>query len=540
AGNDTNDEDYPMIVIVSAGPDRTFQTTCDAYSGTGLTKGGDDIVMDYTYETASASVDGLWRIKSGEPDTAEIDKQLFVSGGARFTSAINLTAPSAQLQLGAASMLFPTQADLATCNAANNQLLRVNTATAPITLEICDFANGGWQSVSAGAGSIWQLGAGDDIYYSSGTTPQVGIGNNSPTEALDVTGNIQLSGNVAFSSAGSRVGWSSGADITESAGDLLIDANGGSGVEVTVGADSLDIAGDTVITGTTSGVTTIDALTVENVLGTDILNVQNNGNVGIGVADPTERLDVGGSITATDHYKLDGTNILTDNSAAGTVLLGKSAGSLTSGNYNTILGSGAAGTLSTGTGNIIVGSGATAPDVPAGATSNYLNIGDLIYGDIAGNRVGINQAAGVDVTTFDDTLEVAGTIDASGNINSDATVIGANVTTTGRVTTNELYVQNTDNFIPGNCAAGSFHRWDGNSWECEADTGGVGGGTQDLDSVLTQGSDANFQSAGNFSGIAIGSNTFSTGAQTLELDVTGDVGATYYCDAAGNNCFTAA
>ena len=40
-------------------------------------------------------------------------------------------------------------------------------------------------------------------------------------------------------------------------------------------------------------------------------------------------------------------------------------------------------------------------------------------------------------------------------------------------------------------------------------------------------------------GLAIGSSTLSAGTQTLELDVTGDVGATNYCDASGNNCFTA-
>lgn len=39
--------------------------------------------------------------------------------------------------------------------------------------------------------------------------------------------------------------------------------------------------------------------------------------------------------------------------------------------------------------------------------------------------------------------------------------------------------------------------------------------------------------------VGIGDTTPDTGAQALELDVEGDVGAINYCDEAGNNCFTA-
>ncbi len=41
---------------------------------------------------------------------------------------------------------------------------------------------------------LWSNGTGDDIYYNTGTTPQVGIGTTTPAEALDVVGNIQYSG----------------------------------------------------------------------------------------------------------------------------------------------------------------------------------------------------------------------------------------------------------------------------------------------------------------------------------------------------------
>lgn len=74
------------IAIISAGPDRTFNTTCSAYpSATALNKtpGSDDVVLGYTYAEAEANSGGLWNLQSGDPNTAEIAKNLEVkdSGG---------------------------------------------------------------------------------------------------------------------------------------------------------------------------------------------------------------------------------------------------------------------------------------------------------------------------------------------------------------------------------------------------------------------------------------------------------------------------
>jgi len=48
-----------------------------------------------------------------------------------------------------------------------------------------------WVDVG-GAGGLWTAGSGDDIYYNSGT-PRVGIGTDSPSEALEVAGNARFS-----------------------------------------------------------------------------------------------------------------------------------------------------------------------------------------------------------------------------------------------------------------------------------------------------------------------------------------------------------
>jgi hypothetical protein len=83
-------------------------------------------------------------------------------------------------------------------------------------------------------------------------------------------------------------------------------------------------------------------------------------------------------------------------------LVGESAAvNLTTGGWNTIIGQNAGSTLDTGTGNILIGQ---ATNVPAAATSNYLNIGNAIYGNLSTDSVGIGT------TTPAQKLDVEGTI----------------------------------------------------------------------------------------------------------------------------------
>ncbi|MCB1563724.1 MAG: hypothetical protein KDJ75_09135, partial [Alphaproteobacteria bacterium] len=546
-GSGADDETYTMMAIISAGPDGIFQSSCANHPGL-VTKGGDDIVQEYSYADARGATGGLWTLKSGAPGTAEIAKDIEAQA-AKFSSAVDLTGPSSQLKLGAASMLLPNEVTLATCNAANDGLIRINESTSPHSLELCDNAAGGWQSVAAGASSLnlWTDLGGGRIHFTSGAS-QVGINNNNPGETLDVGGNIQTTGNVMLSNTKSVV-WASGADITESGGVLAIDG-GTAGAEISVNSAAVLFQANVFIVGTTSDNST-DSLTVEKADGTDILVVQNDGTVGIGTASPGQELDVVGDTNVSATYMIGGNTVVKapDTAADMTILLGNSAGAnVSSGDYNTVLGGGAGGTLTTGKNNILIGAhDTTAIDVPASGTNDFLNIGNFLLGDLANNRLGIGYSSTGAVSSFNDTLEVNGSIDATGainatgNITSGATVSGVNVTASTRVTTDELYVNNTDNFIPGTCAAGNFNRWDGSSWVCSSDTGGAGGGSQDLEGVLTQGNDANTLTAVNLGGVAIGGVSFSSsGTQTLELDVTGDVGADNYCDADGNNCFTAA
>ena len=73
----TNDDAEIVIAIISAGPDRTFNSTC-ANHNTYVTKtpGSDDIVLDITYSGAVEASGGMWYLQSGDPDTAGIDKNV--------------------------------------------------------------------------------------------------------------------------------------------------------------------------------------------------------------------------------------------------------------------------------------------------------------------------------------------------------------------------------------------------------------------------------------------------------------------------------
>lgn len=88
-----NDTSHPVIAIISAGPDKNFQTQCEAFDGSapeGLVQASssDDLVRIYTYDAAVAGSGGLWTIKENDANTAIINKRLEVGdidGGRGFS-----------------------------------------------------------------------------------------------------------------------------------------------------------------------------------------------------------------------------------------------------------------------------------------------------------------------------------------------------------------------------------------------------------------------------------------------------------------------
>ncbi len=62
------DETYSVVAIISAGPDQIFSTVCTGGTSPSITKGGDDIVVEYTYEVARGETGGLWNLQAGDPN----------------------------------------------------------------------------------------------------------------------------------------------------------------------------------------------------------------------------------------------------------------------------------------------------------------------------------------------------------------------------------------------------------------------------------------------------------------------------------------
>ena len=142
---------HHVIAIISAGKDRAFQTSCNAYvdanndnvADTPLINkpaGSDDIVFKYTYAEALKAGDGLWSLKPNQPETATIAKDLEVTGS---------------LALIGGGLLLPDQATSGDCEEANDQQIRRNTTDSPPSLEICDWQGGAgdWEKIS-GAGGV--------------------------------------------------------------------------------------------------------------------------------------------------------------------------------------------------------------------------------------------------------------------------------------------------------------------------------------------------------------------------------------------------
>jgi len=80
--------------------------------------------------------------------------------------------------------------------------------------------------------------------------------------------------------------------------------------------------------------------------------------------------------------------------AASNTALGRQAGySITTGSSNTIIGHGVAlATLTTGSNNILIGTSSLV-DTSAASTSNHLNIGNTLYGDLSAGSIGVGRAA---------------------------------------------------------------------------------------------------------------------------------------------------
>ncbi|MCK5582327.1 MAG: hypothetical protein KAI33_00975, partial [Elusimicrobiales bacterium] len=114
---------------------------------------------------------------------------------------------------------------------------------------------------------------------------------------------------------------------------------------------------------------------------------------------------------------------LLNNSYSNSTLIGYNAGYnlRTNGNNNVLLGYQAGNSLTSGGSNIIIGYD---EDTPTATTSNHLNIGGAIYGDLSTGKIGIGTAAPpkpLHVKGTDEGISVSNDDTAKGEIYWDAT-----------------------------------------------------------------------------------------------------------------------
>lgn len=329
AGDTTN----VVLAVISAGPDRTFQTTC-ADDPAYITKGGDDVVFEWTYEEASAGLGGgLWSLKSGDPDAITTGKNVEFASGTTASFGNDVTAEfgaGSRLDLGLGGLFsLPDETVLQNgdCNAANRGVLRRQTSGgASERLEICDGTT--WQPVTGAAGTP-AGGANGQIQYNSGgiLDGDNALTWNPATNALTVTGTAGISGNATV---GGTLGVTGATSLSTLGTSGLATLNSAS-VSTTLG-----VTGATTLSSTL-GVT--GAATLSSTLGvTGATTLGNTLSVAGDISDPNSAVIIGDTLNATGAVDFDST--LNVDGAATLVSTLSVAGAISDPNSDVIIGDG--------------------------------------------------------------------------------------------------------------------------------------------------------------------------------------------------------
>ncbi|MFH1849615.1 MAG: LamG domain-containing protein [archaeon] len=189
----------------------------------------------------AGAVDDIWINESGDTTGAltkdlNIDADTFVISYDDNRVGIGTAAPGASLDV---------------YGTATDHYFRLGSGAAGANS--WDFVTSGTGSTFVPAGSFWLSKAGTGNVLTVDTSGNVGIGTNTPTQLLDVEGDMTLEGDILMTD-GDYIGISGNERIVfDGAGDLEI-LGASVGIGTTVASDTLDVRGDAVIgDGTTYG-----------------------------------------------------------------------------------------------------------------------------------------------------------------------------------------------------------------------------------------------------------------------------------------------
>jgi len=223
-----------LMAVLSGGPNRKYETTCQDWAVADSNADGDlddvgdtqlinkpnasdDLIMSFTYAEAAMATSANWRIQTSTTGTAEItEDDIEVGGQTALGAGVSASIAGGVNVLGGLKLATdPGDNSISgSCNVANDQALRVNTGGASKTLEIC--VSGAWQAVSgASTTSLCSI-----------TAPVIAGGGAASIQDntdLDNASSIALDGGYAFVTAydGDRV---TVLDITNPLAPIIADS----------------------------------------------------------------------------------------------------------------------------------------------------------------------------------------------------------------------------------------------------------------------------------------------------------------------------
>jgi len=440
-----------VIAIISAGPNRTFNSTCSAYvntSSTLVTPGGDDIVVSYTYQQAATATSSLWTLSPSSAATAVISKDISVGttlgtvpaavSSAYSNGIINGAAVVAEGEItstagaiGLANVTgASTQLSSGNCNSSSEYgQMYYNTTTNAV--DVC--TNAGWTALGGGGSGSSALNTitaavADGTLQDSVAHPIIwnwnslagGNGLTLGSTSTAAASNTQTLLNIALSGT-------NGASGQTTYAEQIANTHGGTGTNVALSA-------------TASGGTNNYAA------------IFNAGNVGIGTTAPDEPLTISANTTG---LPAGGAGILehlvaADGGSGGSVMFDTfagvpsiqfrradgTAGSLSAVQLNDSLGGiaakgyGATGYSSSKRAGISFFATENWSDTAQGAYMTFSTTAATTVSPLERMRIDNLGNVGIGTAAPGGTLAVVST-DATGATTSAATSISANSLTTG-------------------------------------------------------------------------------------------------------------